>query len=160
MKPKPRRRFPVPPVFKLLFRGYLIMGFMLAMHHIGAVTSAAFIGFLVMVVSISMVFGVGCLLLMESRPIRASSVSIPETALFFAKGALIMFFVSLLDDFGLVPVHVTSAVILLIAGAMAVAGAASYIYEVMERARPAPRTALRTRRAPSGPRSAARGRSS
>lgn len=158
---KPRTGLRVPPVFKLLFRGYIIMGFILALHYLGLMASIPFTVFLVTVVSVAMVFGVGYLLLMESRPVRASSVTIPDTVLFFAKGALLLYFVSLLAGFGLAPAAVTSVIMLLIAAVMVIAGAASYVYEVIERARPVRRpAAIRTRPGPSSRRSAARGRSS
>ena len=133
------RRVPFPPVLKLLVRGYIIIGFLLALEFLGVFTNIGIIILLVTVTSISMVFGVGYLLVMASRPVRASSFGIPNTVLMFAKGSMVMYFVSLLAQFGIMPRPITSLLILAIASILMLVGVLSYVYEVIQRSRPLPK---------------------
>lgn len=125
-----------PPVLKLLIRGYIIIGFLLAVEMLGIFTNIGILVFLITITSISMVFGIGYLLVMRSRPVRATNDDIPNTVLFFVKGIMIIYFVSLLAQFAILPVQITSIVILLIVSILMVAGVMSYIYEVIQRSRP------------------------
>jgi len=133
------RKMAFPPVLKLLLRGYIVMAFVLAMWHFNVITHIPFIIFLVTVVSISMVFGVGYLLVMDSRPIRASTFDIPNTVLFFVKGIMVLYFVSLIGQFELLPERMTSMLMLAISTILVVAGVASYLWEVFERSSPLPK---------------------
>lgn len=136
MENKQTKKLPFPPVLKLLFRGYIIMAFILAMEWFGIITDIALIIFLVSIVSISMVFGVGYLLVMKTRPIRTTGFDIPNTVLFFVKGIMVLFFISMLAEFGILPDRITSVLMLIIAGILVLAGVLSYLYEVLERSRP------------------------
>jgi hypothetical protein len=136
MQKKQTKKMPFPPVLKLLLRGYIIMGFILAMEWLGIISDISLIIFLVSVVSISMVFGVGYLLVMKTRPIRTTGFDIPNTVLFFVKGIMVLFFVSMLAQFGILPDRITSILMLIIAGILVLAGVLSYLYEVLERSRP------------------------
>ena len=122
------------------------MAFILAMEYLGIIRSASFIIFLVTVISVSMVFGVGYLLV-KSGPVRLCTHDIPGTALFFVKGIMVLYFVSLLTQFGMLPTEVTKAIMMAIAIVLALAGAFSYLWEVFERSRPLPvsRTVRRPR---------------
>jgi hypothetical protein len=139
MEKRQMKKIPFPPVLKLLFRGYLIMGFILAMEWLGIITDIGLIIFLVTVVSISMVFGVGYLLVMKTRPVRTTGFDIPNTVLFFVKGIMVLFFVSMLAEFDILPDRITSLLMLIIAGILVLAGVLSYLYEVLERSRPLPK---------------------
>jgi len=139
MKPPKIKKFPFPPVVKLLVRGYLIISFILAMEYFGIINDVALIIFLVTMVSISMIFGVGYLLVVKTGPVRHCSFDIPNTVLFFVKGMLVLFFVSLLAEFAILPVGIVSLAMLMIAGILVSAGVVSYIFEVFERSRPIPK---------------------
>lgn len=128
-----------PPVLKLLFRGYIVIGFLLALEFFEIFTNVGIIVFLVTITSISMVFGIGYLLVMRSRPVRAISFDIPNTVLFFVKGILIIYFVSLLAEFHILPIQITSIIIFIMAGILMLVGVLSYVYEVLQRSRPLPK---------------------
>ena len=130
MKPPKIKKFPFPPVVKLLVRGYLIISFILAMEYFGIINDVALIIFLVTMVSISMIFGVGYLLVVKTGPVRHCSFDIPN---------LVLFFVSLLAEFAILPVGIVSLAMLMIAGILVSAGVVSYIFEVFERSRPIPK---------------------
>jgi hypothetical protein len=136
MEKKQTKKMSFPPVLKLLFRGYIIMAFILGMEWVGIITDIGLIIFLVSIVSISMVFGVGYLLVMKTRPVRTTGFDIPNTVLFFVKGLMVLFFVSLLAEFDILPDRITSILMLIIAGILVLAGVLSYLYEVLERSRP------------------------
>jgi hypothetical protein len=148
MKPKPQRKFYLPPVVKLLVRGYLIISFILALEHFGIIASVSFTIFLVTIISVSMVFGVGYLLVMSSRPVRSCAYTIPNTTLFFVKGIMVLYFVSLLAQFGFLPGSITAIIMTLIALIMTLAGMFSYLWEVFERSRPLPKPRRIVRAAP------------
>jgi len=164
MKPKRSRKLAFPPVIKLLARGYLIISFILLVEYFEIIRNVPFIIYLITVVSISMVFGVGYLLAVKNGPVRQCSYNIHNTALFFVKGIIVIYFVSLLAEFGFLPENITSAIMAVIAAVLILAGVFSYIYEVFERSRPVPGKAPaprpRIQRAPSSRSSAVRGRSS
>ena len=128
-----------PPVFKLLVRGYIIIGFLLAVEMLGIFTNIGILVFLITITSISMVFGIGYLLVMRSRPVRATSFDIPNTVLFFVKGMLVIYFVSLLTEFNILPIQITTILIFAIACILMLIGVLSYIYEVLQRSRPLPK---------------------
>jgi hypothetical protein len=128
-----------PPVVKLLVRGYIIIGFLLILESTGIFTNIGVIIFLVTITSISMVFGIGYLLVMRSRPVRASNMDIPNTVLLFVKGILMIYFVSLLTQFNILPARITSVLIFIMAGSLMIIGVLSYIFEVMQRSRPLPK---------------------
>jgi len=151
MNPKPPRRFGVPPVVKLLVRGYMVMSFIIAMEYFRIIGNVSFIILLVTVISISMVFGIGYLLV-KSGPVRHCSHDIPGTALFFVKGILVLYFVSLLAEFGLLPAPITSLIMMAIATVLVLAGFFSYLWEVFERSRPLPKPQPAKRPASAGPR--------
>jgi len=139
MEKKPNQKMPFPPVLKLLFRGYIIMGFILAMEFFGIITDVGLIIYLVTMVSISMVFGVGYLLVMRTGPVRSTGFTVPNTVLFFVKGIMVLFFISMLAQFNILPDRITSILMLAIAGMLTLVGVMSYIYEVLERSRPVPK---------------------
>lgn len=141
-KPKTKKIF-LPPVIKLLLRGYIIMAFILAIEYFKIITDIGLIIFLVTIISISMVFGVGYLLVMKSRPVRSVGFDIPNTVLFFVKGIMVLYFVSMLAQFTILPERITSLLMLVIAGILVLVGVASYIYEVLERSRPLPKAKIR-----------------
>ena len=128
-----------PPVLKLLIRGYIIIGFLLAVEMLGIFTNIGILVFLITITSISMVFGIGYLLVMRSRPVRATSFDIPNTVLFFVKGILVIYFVSLLAEFDILPIQITSIIIFVMAGILILIGVLSYVYEVLHRSRPLPK---------------------
>lgn len=139
MKPKKTQKIRFPPVLKLLVRGYIIIGFFLVLESLGIFTNIGVIIFLVTVTSIAMVFGVGFLLVMKSRPVRASNMDIPNTVLLFVKGILLIYFVSLLAEFNILPARITSVLIFIMASLLMLAGLLSYVYEVLQRSRPLPK---------------------
>ena len=128
-----------PPVLKLLVRGYIIIGFILALEFFGIISNVGVIIFCITVISISMVFGIGYLLAMKSGPVRANSFDIPNTVLFFVKGSMIVYFVTIMGQFGILPIRITSVLILIIASVLILVGVLSYVYEVLQRARPIPK---------------------
>ena len=132
------KKFPFPPVFKLLVRGYIVMVFVLLLEFSGIINNVSFIIFMVTIVSISMMFGVGYLLVTYSKPVRASSMDIPNTVLLFVKGGLVMYFISLVSYFHILPKEITSILITLAAIILLLIGVFSYLYEVIERSRPLP----------------------
>jgi hypothetical protein len=129
---------PFPPALKLLLRGYMIIAFIFLMAHFEIITHVSFLIFLITVVSISMVFGIGYMLVMTGRPVRASKFDLPNTVLFFVKGILVLYFVSLLAEFGILPARITSIIMIGVAGIMVLIGVASYVFEVLDRSRPLP----------------------
>ena len=135
-----------PPVLKLLVRGYIIIGFILALEMFGVITNIGVIIFCITVISISMVFGIGYMLAMQSGPVRANSFNIPNTVLFFVKGSMIIYFVSLIAQFDILPVRITSILIFIIASVLVLIGVLSYVYEVLQRARPIPKKRKMVRR--------------
>ena len=139
VKSKKSKNIKFPSVLKLLVRGYIIMGFLLALEFFGIFTDVSIIIFLVTVTSISMVFGIGYLLVMKSRPVRATKFDIPNTVIFFVKGILVIYFVSLLAEFNILPIQITSILILIMASILMLVGVLSYVYEVLQRSRPLPR---------------------
>ena len=139
MKSKKSKKMKFPPVLKLLVRGYIVIGFLLALELFEIFTNVGIIIFLVTITSISMVFGIGYLLVMRSRPVRAISFDIPNTVLFFVKGILVIYFVSLLAEFHILPIQITSIIILIMAGILMLVGVLSYVYEVLHRSRPLPK---------------------
>ena len=139
MKIEKSSKLKFPPVLKLLVRGYIIIGFLLAIDMFGIFTNIGILVFLITVTSISMVFGIGYLLVMRSRPVRATSFDIPNTVLFFVKGMMIIYFVSLLAQFGILPFQITSILIFMIVSILMLVGVLSYVYEVLQRSRPLPK---------------------
>ena len=135
-----------PPVLKLLVRGYIIIGFLLVLEYFGIISNIGVIIFCITVISISMVFGIGYLLAMKSGPVRANSFDIPNTVLFFVKGSMIVYFVTLLGQFNILPTRITSVLILIIASVLVLVGVLSYVYEVLQRARPVPKRKRMIRR--------------
>ena len=133
------KKIKFPPVLELLVRGYIIIGFILALEFFGIVSNIGVIIFCITVISISMVFGIGYLLAMVSGPVRANDFDIPNTVLFFVKGIMIIYFVSLLGLFNILPTRITSMLILIIAGILMLVGVLSYVYEVLQRSRPLPK---------------------
>jgi hypothetical protein len=132
------KKFPFPPVFKLLVRGYIIIGFVLLLEFFGIIDNVSFIIFMVTIVSISMMFGVGYLLVTYSKPVRSSSLDIPNTVLLFVKGGLVMYFISLVSYFRILPKEITSILITLTAIILMLVGVLSYLYEIIQRSRPFP----------------------
>ena len=128
-----------PPVLKLLIRGYIIIGFLLAVEMLGIFTNIGIIIFLITITSISMVFGIGYLLVMRNRPVRATSFDIPNTVIFFVKGILVIYFVSLLAEFRILPIQITSIIIFAMTGILMLIGVLSYVYEILQRSRPLPK---------------------
>jgi len=82
---------------------------------------------------------VGYLLAIHSGPVRKNTFDIPNTVLFFVKGSMVMYFVTLIGQFGLLPTQITSLLIFIMASIMVLVGVLSYVYEVLNRARPVPR---------------------
>ncbi|MBA3046460.1 MAG: hypothetical protein KKH41_02815 [Candidatus Thermoplasmatota archaeon] len=140
------RKRAFPPVFKLLIRGYAIIAFILAMAYFNAITYIPLLIFLISTVSISMVFGMGYLLVMRTRPVRTSRFTIPNTVLFFVKGMMVLYFISMLAEFRILPDRITSYLILGLAGIMVLVGVGSYVLEVFERSRPIPKRKAVSRR--------------
>jgi hypothetical protein len=145
MKKHRTGKMPFPPALKLLLRGYIIIVFILLMAHFNIITHTSLLIFLITIVSISMVFGIGCMLVMSGRPVRASNFDIPNTVLFFVKGMLVLYFISLLAEFAILPARITSALMIGIAGILVFAGVASYLFEVLDRSRPVPHRKTRQR---------------
>lgn len=145
MKPKKSSKMKFPPVMKLLVRGYIIIGFLLVVEMLGFFTNIGILVFLITITSISMVFGVGYLLIMKSRPVRASNMDIPNTVLLFVKGILMIYFISLLTQFNILPVRITSVLIFLMVSIIMLIGVLSYVYEVLQRSRPLPKNMPRPR---------------
>lgn len=133
-----RKKLPFPPVLKLLVRGYVIIGFLLALEMFGVIKSVSLVIFMVTIISVSMVFGVGYLLMIHSRPVRTGNMDIPNTVLLFVKGGLVIYFVSLLGHFGILPIRITSLLITVTALIIMMIGVLSYLYEVVQRSRPVP----------------------
>ena len=133
------KKMKFPPVLKLLVRGYIIIAFLLAVEMLGIFTNIGILVFLITITSISMVFGIGYLLVMRSRPVRATSFDIPNTVLFFVKGMLVIYFISLLAEFNILPIQITTILIFVMACILMLIGVLSYIYEVLQRSRPLPK---------------------
>lgn len=134
-----KRKWPFPPVLKLLVRGYLIILFLLLVEFFGLITNVSLVIFMVTVVSTSMLFGVGHLLITFSRPVRSGNMDIPNTVLFFVKGGMVLYFVSLLGYFRILPIEIVSLLITLIAFVLMLVGVLSYLWEVVQRSRPLPK---------------------
>jgi hypothetical protein len=132
------KKFPFPPVFKLLVRGYIIIAFVLILEFFGIIDNVSFIIFMVTIVSISMMFGVSYLLVTYSKPVRSSSLDIPNTVLLFVKGGLVIYFISLVSYFQILPKEITSILITLTALILMLVGVLSYLYEIIQRSRPFP----------------------
>lgn len=139
MTPPDKKKWPFPPVLKLLVRGYLIILFLLLLEFFGLITNVSLVILLTTVVSISMLFGVGHLLVTFSRPVRASSMDIPNTVLLFVKGGIILYFISLLGHFQILPREIVSILITLTAFVLMMVGVLSYLWEVIQRSRPLPK---------------------
>ena len=112
------------------------MGFVLLLEFLGIIDNVSLIIFTVTVISLSMLFGVGYLLVTYSRPVRMSRFDIPNTVLFFVKGGLVLYFVSLLGHFRLLPLNITSLLITAIAIVLMIIGVVSYLHEVIQRSTP------------------------
>lgn len=125
-----------PPVMKLLIRGYIVMAFIVLVFLSGTITHTGLIIFSVTAVSIGMLFGVGILFMRPSRPVRKSSVDIPNTVLVFVKGAIVLYFVSLLGSFGILPPEIAGLLVTGTAFVLVIFGLVSYLLEVFERAVP------------------------
>jgi small-conductance mechanosensitive channel len=135
MSRQDKRRIPFPPVLKLLVRGYLIILFVLLLEYFNLLNNVSLIIFTVTVISVAMMFGVGYLLVTYSRPVRASSMDIPNTVLFFVKGGIVLYFVSLLGYFRILPLQITSMLITIAAFVLMLVGVLSYLWEVVQRSR-------------------------
>lgn len=139
-------KFKFPPVLKVLVRGYLIVIMLVALWHFDLIQNIGLIIFAITTVSISMIFGVGYLLINLSRPVRRGNCDIPNTVLIFVKGALVIYFISLLGTFDMLPMEITGLLMTGVAFALALFGTLSYILEVFERVTPATRKVIRHRR--------------
>jgi len=133
-----RKKMPFPPVLKVLVRGYIIIFFILLLEFLGIISNIGVIIFMVTVTSLSMLFGVGYLLVTYSKPVRSSSYTVPNTVLMFVKGGLVIYFISLLGNFGILPLKITSLLITGTAVILMLIGVLSYLYEVIQRSRPIP----------------------
>ena len=131
-----KRKMPFPPVFKVLVRGYIIIFFILILEYLGIISNISFIIFMVTVTTLSMMFGVGYLLVTYSRPVRSTGYTVPNTVLMFVKGGLVMYFISLLGHFNILPLQITSLLITCSAVILMMVGVLTYIYEVVQRSRP------------------------
>jgi hypothetical protein len=134
-----KKRFPFPPVLKLLVRGYMIILFVLMLEYFDLLNHTSLIIFMVTVISLAMLFGVGYLLVTYSRPVRASSMDIPNTVLFFVKGGIVLYFISLLGYFHILPIQITSILLTVTSFVLMMVGVLSYIWEVVQRSRRLPR---------------------
>ena len=112
------------------------MGFVVLMEFFGIIDNVSLIIFTVTIISFSMLFGVGYLLVTYSRPVRMSRFDIPNTVLFFVKSGLVLYFVSLLGHFRLLPLNITSFLITAIAIVLMIIGVVSYLHEVIQRSIP------------------------
>jgi hypothetical protein len=126
-------------VLKLLVRGYIIILFVLMLEYFDLLNHTSLIIFTVTVVSLAMMFGVGYLLVTYSRPVRASSMDIPNTVLFFVKGGIVLYFVSLLGYFQILPIEITSILLTITSFVLLLVGVLSYLWEVVQRSRRLPR---------------------
>ena len=129
-------RFRFPTVFKVLVRGYLVIAFIILVSLTGLIKDLSIIIFAVTIVSISMLFGIGFLLMSPLRPVRKSNCDIPNTVLVFVKGALVLYFISLLGNFGTLPKEITALLMTGVAFVLVMFGVVSYVFEVFERAAP------------------------
>ncbi len=145
-------KFKFPPVLKVLVRGYLIVIMLVALWHFDLVQNLGLIIFAITTVSISMIFGVGYLLINLNRPVRRGNCDIPNTVLIFVKGALVIYFISLLGTFDMLPMEITGLLMTGVAFALALFGTLSYILEVFERVTPVKRPARRRITRPVDPR--------
>jgi len=136
-------KFKFPPVLKVLVRGYLIVIMLVALWHFDLIQDLGVIIFAITTVSISMIFGVGYLLINLNRPVRRGNCDIPNTVLIFVKGALVIYFISLLGTFDMLPMEITGLLMTGVAFALALFGTLSYILEVFERVTPASRKVIR-----------------
>ncbi len=132
-----------PPVLKVLVRGYLIIMMLVALWYFDLIQNLGLIIFSITTVSISMIFGVGYLLINLTRPVRRGNCDIPNTALIFVKGAMVIYFISLLGTFDLLPLEITGLLMTGVAFALALFGTLSYILEVFERVTPVKKTIRR-----------------
>jgi hypothetical protein len=62
-------RLKFPPVVKVLVRGYIVMALIFLLEHFGMINDVSIVIFLITIVSISMIFGVGYLLITFSKPV-------------------------------------------------------------------------------------------
>ncbi len=130
------KKLKIPPVLKVLVRGYMVIIMLVCLWHFRLLDNLGLIIFGITTVSISMLFGVGYLLINMSRPVRSSNCDIPNTVLIFVKGALVIYFISLLGTFGIVPMEITGLLMTGVAFALALFGMLSYILEIFERVTP------------------------
>ncbi|KYK28604.1 MAG: hypothetical protein AYK23_00005 [Candidatus Proteinoplasmatales archaeon SG8-5] len=113
--------------------------FVLMLEYFDLLNNTSLIIFMVTVISLAMVFGVGYLLITYSGPVRASSMDIPNTVLFFVKGGIVLYFISLLGYFHILPNQITSILLTVTAFILMMVGVLSYIWEVVQRSRRLPR---------------------
>ena len=118
----------VPPVLGLLVRGYAVVASIIALHAAGCLPSVPLAIFLVSVTSISMMFGIGHLLVGAKRPLRKTPLDIPAMAVVYASGGLVMYFITLLAEEGLI----ADPFVLLTACAFAlvIIGVVGYVLEI------------------------------
>ena len=125
-----------PPVFKVLLRGYLVMAFIILIFMTGLLGSVSTVIFAVTIVSISMMFGIGYLLINPDKPVRKANCDIPNTVLVYVKGALILYFISLLGNFQVLSLEIIELLMTGVAFVLVIFGMVSYVLEVFERATP------------------------
>jgi hypothetical protein len=125
----------VPPVFGLLGRGYAIMVSVVCLHVVGYLQSRPAAIFLVSMTSIAMMFGVGHLLVAAKRPLKKAPMDIPSIVMIYAGGGLVMYFVSLMAERGII---LDSTAFLLLAScsvAVSIVGIGSYLVEIASNVR-------------------------
>ena len=135
-------RLKIPAVFRVVLRGYLVIAMLFFLWHFRLIDNLGLVIFSITVVSISMLFGVGYLLLNSSSPVRSGNVDIPNTVLIFVKGALVMYFISLLGTFSIVSLEITGLLMTLVAFGLALFGTVSYVLEIFARTTPVKRPRL------------------
>ncbi len=139
-------KFKFPPVLKVLVRGYLIVIMLVALWYFGLILNLGLIIFAITAVSISMIFGVSYLLINLNRPVRRGNCDIPNTVLIFVKGALVIYFISLLGTFDMLPMEITGLLMTGVAFILALFGTLSYILEVFERVTPTTKRTIKHKR--------------
>ncbi len=118
----------VPPVFGLLVRGYMVLASIVALHAAGCLPSRPLAIFLVSVTSISMMFGIGHLLVAAKRPLKKTPLDVPAMTVIYAGGGLAMYSISLLAERGLI--HDSFILLTACAFAIAIVGVVGYLLEI------------------------------
>jgi hypothetical protein len=106
-----------------------------ALHAAGFLPSRSLAIFLVSMTSIAMMFGIGHLLVAAKRPLKKAPLDMPSMIILYVGGALVMYFVSLLADAGIIREPSALALLAGCSVALSLAGVGGYLIEIASNVR-------------------------